>query len=1052
LSLLSDPIDLPILAQQVQLDQATSVTAIAYREHLVSRTGFEIHQLLLHYRAFSAVVIPQEHDWAAWRLYNLGVFESTTTTMTDAASHQAANVPTSNEAGSKTNEKQARRKRRLDYMFTKQSNATLVKTPGQVAGNAFALDRLTDCSVAILDHCDQVTVDDCKNCRIFVGPCNGSFFLRNCHNCHVTVACRQFRTVDCSNCTIRLYCATADPIIETSSKMLFLPFNAWYPGLAGQFKAANLNPEVNYWRVIYDFNAQDDSIEQPHYIVGNEYSVSVQNLLTDYADVDFGSTEACSATSLVELRYPSDSGGDAKESCGLVQPRDAYPEWLAPPWLPVPIVKPTVRTVYGSMDAESDTDESESASESGDEDQGKGSDDQTQPREDLAEPRGQEQNAFISSSNDSAQHMLGKSATRSSADDDEFDVIGVSVPARPAEDSVPQPAAHGQASATAASRPRKVLKPSKAEAAKEQLKSQLQADKSAQPSGVSSSTAPDQRDQESSPSPSQVALQIDTNDPQGVEVKSSSSDASGRTSGSSDLPEGSDALVVHNVTSMDEWDALTHARTSAFRARSLESHSLPGSLHPPATRSSKDPQHAQSQMDHADSSPVAAPAGPTANSDLPQPVSYFAIVKAMSRSAFDGSECMKLLLPDESDSTYRLGSVSGVLLQRRKVMKHNQDDTAKSLSVRQGHQTRAGGIMAKMFPCCCGIPLDADICLEDQAAAAQTWLVEMITRHNLSQRSCEEVKVEAFQIEGQSTVPNRSNADVAYIFSKISRLEWEYKNIFYLASSKWIEGNELQWSMLTSLLKRMKPSYTQVPQRHGTHWESIGFQGTDPATDMRGTGIYGVLHLLYLYEYFPSLGSELIATSAAQSFPIVVSGFNFTGLVLDFLRSSAGAGLQEYLRWKVLRGQISEPYLADAAFSTHAYSGLMFAAAYAEFLLQWKRRKCRIHDFSMIKDHVAICLKLDPMELITKLIATWRGNSSPSATQASQVTAAPQAERGSQSQSQSKRVASQSTSEIEFTSIFDSNTMISTPEEPVVSANARVKSKYETGNEDLSGQ
>ncbi|XP_055255662.1 ELMO domain-containing protein 3 isoform X1 [Moschus berezovskii] len=33
---------------------------------------------------------------------------------------------------------------------------------------------------------------------------------------------------------------------------------------------------------------------------------------------------------------------------------------------------------------------------------------------------------------------------------------------------------------------------------------------------------------------------------------------------------------------------------------------------------------------------------------------------------------------------------------------------------------------------------------------------------------------------------------------------------------------------------------------HGDHWEDLGFQGTNPATDLRGAGFLALLHLLYL--------------------------------------------------------------------------------------------------------------------------------------------------------------------------------------------------------------
>ena len=34
--------------------------------------------------------------------------------------------------------------------------------------------------------------------------------------------------------------------------------------------------------------------------------------------------------------------------------------------------------------------------------------------------------------------------------------------------------------------------------------------------------------------------------------------------------------------------------------------------------------------------------------------------------------------------------------------------------------------------------------------------------------------------------------------------------------------------------------------RYGSHWERIGFQGTDPSTDLRGVGLLGLVQPLFL--------------------------------------------------------------------------------------------------------------------------------------------------------------------------------------------------------------
>jgi len=38
-----------------------------------------------------------------------------------------------------------------------------------------------------------VTIDDCVNCRIFLGPVETSIFIRDCTDCKLVAACRQAR-------------------------------------------------------------------------------------------------------------------------------------------------------------------------------------------------------------------------------------------------------------------------------------------------------------------------------------------------------------------------------------------------------------------------------------------------------------------------------------------------------------------------------------------------------------------------------------------------------------------------------------------------------------------------------------------------------------------------------------------------------------------------------------------------------------------------------------------------------------------------------------------
>ena len=93
-----------------------------------------------------------------------------------------------------------------------------MKLPGSVQGQPIEISNLINCEAQVLDHCDQVQIDDVKDSKVFIGASSESIFTRNCKNCTFTIACKQFRARDCENCTFYLYCKT-EPVIETSTNL-----------------------------------------------------------------------------------------------------------------------------------------------------------------------------------------------------------------------------------------------------------------------------------------------------------------------------------------------------------------------------------------------------------------------------------------------------------------------------------------------------------------------------------------------------------------------------------------------------------------------------------------------------------------------------------------------------------------------------------------------------------------------------------------------------------------------------------------------------------------
>lgn len=141
-----------------------------------------------------------------------------------------------------------------DYMFCNLTGEVKIKAPGSIAGRDFVIDNCKDCSIYLLDHCSQVTIDSCTNCRIFIGPTDGSVFLRDSKSCKCAFICRQLRTRDCTGCDLLLHCRTR-PVIEESKSMNFGCYDLYFPLLPEFMSKAKLSVWHNFWSYIYDFTA-----------------------------------------------------------------------------------------------------------------------------------------------------------------------------------------------------------------------------------------------------------------------------------------------------------------------------------------------------------------------------------------------------------------------------------------------------------------------------------------------------------------------------------------------------------------------------------------------------------------------------------------------------------------------------------------------------------------------------------------------------------------------------------------------------------------------------
>ena len=139
-------------------------------------------------------------------------------------------------------------------------------------------------------------------------------------------------------------------------------------------------------------------------------------------------------------------------------------------------------------------------------------------------------------------------------------------------------------------------------------------------------------------------------------------------------------------------------------------------------------------------------------------------------------------------------------------------------------------------------------------------------------------------------------------------------------------------------------------------WMDIGFQGCDPATDIRGTGMLGVLQLLYFCERFPSLAHQIhqLSNKKSNKFPLACLGFHFT---LECM-----IGLRKGIFDSIVKQEKSVVVAME----------LMYVTMMLKFYQGWKVRSYKDHiesiqHFSIFKDELIENIEKQPNKGIISL-------------------------------------------------------------------------------------
>uniref|UniRef100_A0A2K6F832 ELMO domain containing 3 n=1 Tax=Propithecus coquereli TaxID=379532 RepID=A0A2K6F832_PROCO len=140
---------------------------------------------------------------------------------------------------------------------------------------------------------------------------------------------------------------------------------------------------------------------------------------------------------------------------------------------------------------------------------------------------------------------------------------------------------------------------------------------------------------------------------------------------------------------------------------------------------------------------------------------------------------------------------------------------------------------------------------------------------------------------------------------------------------------------------------------HGDHWEDLGFQGANPATDLRGAGFLALLHLLYLVMDSKTLlmAQEIFRLSRhdIQQFPFCLMSVNITRIAIQALR-------EECLSRECNRQQKVIPVVNS-----------FYAATFLHLAHVWRTQQKTISDSGFVLKDLEVLAKKSPRRLLKTL-------------------------------------------------------------------------------------
>eukprot|EP00826_Nyctotherus_ovalis_P018596 TRINITY_DN15583_c0_g5_i2.p1 TRINITY_DN15583_c0_g5~~TRINITY_DN15583_c0_g5_i2.p1 ORF type:complete len:495 (-),score=131.59 TRINITY_DN15583_c0_g5_i2:113-1597(-) len=176
-----------------------------------------------------------------------------------------------------------------------------------------------------------------------------------------------------------------------------------------------------------------------------------------------------------------------------------------------------------------------------------------------------------------------------------------------------------------------------------------------------------------------------------------------------------------------------------------------------------------------------------------------------------------------------------------------------------------------------------------------------------------------------------------------------------LALMKVEASSDFHWVMLEKI-QRLISVY--APKEVEKDWVLVGFQGSSPQTDIRGTGMFGVFQIHFFAETYPLLTKRyfLLSIDEKHGFPLAVMMFGFTAMAAETLRE----------------GRLTA--MCNKGKSVVKVVNLFYAASICVFMEKWIKEKLTIVSRHRAFTEVSKYCKNNAEKIIINFLKTNKAN------------------------------------------------------------------------------